>query len=168
MVVMAFAATNLLAYKVWYEPTMKKTTSERKAAERQAAFNAAEAGSAEAIAADRQWLERNEPEPTSVGRMKTKIQQLAENEALRNGLVIKRKTFGDEVIEPNFNYHRARFQIEVNGIESSIYRWLDRLHQPSDFRVVTYMRVNPQRDDDTRADCEVYLDQWFVPEGGEE
>lgn len=167
LVAMAFIAANLLGYKVWFEPTMAKLKQDRENAEREADFNLAEAGDAEILQKDRDWLERHEPQPNTVGRVKTSIQQLAEREATRMGLTLKRGGYGGEVIEPSFQYHRARYQIEVNGLESSIYRWLDRLHNPNEFRAVTYLRLSPQRDDATRADCEVYLDQWFVPEGGQ-
>jgi hypothetical protein len=140
---------------------------EMETAEREASFNEVEAASLDQIADDQAWLVNNEPEPTTVGTMQTRIQQLAENEALRAGLTVKRKSFGDEVVDPSLNYHRARFQIEVNGREEAIYRWLDRLHRPSEFRAVTYVRLSPQRNDATKADCEIYLDQWFVPRGGQ-
>lgn len=167
LVAMAFIAANFLGYKTWYEPKMTALNSAKDAAERTAAFNEAEASSLDLIASDRDWLTKNEPKPSSAGKMATSIQQLSENEAVRSGLTVKRKEFGDEVVDPNLNYHRVRFQIEVNGTESSIYRWLDRIHVPNQFRAVTFVRLSPQRDDPTRADCEVYLDQWFVPEGGE-
>lgn len=167
LVSMAFIGVNFVAYNMWYQPKMKAMQNARKAAESQVKFNEFEASLGSDVEAERAWLERFEPEPSSIGRMKTKIQQLAENEAIRAGLQVKRKDFGTDVIDPSLTYHRARFQIEVNGIESSIYRWLDRLHNPNEFRAVTYVRLNPQRDDNTRADAEVYLDQWFVPESTE-
>ena len=167
LVAMAFLAVNLLGYKMWYEPKMAQMQASMEAAEVKADANEGMGNILEAVKADKDWLERTEPQPSSVGLMKTKIQQLAENEAVRFGLTVKKKGFGSDIVDPSLYYHRARYDIEVNGSEASIYRWLDRLHNPNDFRVVTFVRMNPQRDDATRADCQIYLDQWFVPEGGQ-
>lgn len=166
LIAMAFIVANFLAYSAWYQPKMEALETAKEGAERKADFNEAEAGSLDLIQQDREWLERFEPQPTSAGKAATRIQQLAESEAVRSGLTIKRKDFGDQILDPALTYHRVRYQIEVSGAESSVYRWLDRLHSPNEFRAVTYVRLNPQRDDATRAECEVYIDQWFLPEGG--
>lgn len=167
LVAMAFLAVNFLGYRLWYQPKMAAMQTAMENAERKAESNESMGSVREALSADMDWLNRFEPKPSTVGKMKTRIQQLAENEAVRAGLTIKRKDFGGDVVDPSLYYHRARYDIEVNGTEASVYRWLDRLHNPNEFRVVTFVRLNPQRDDATRADCQVYLDQWFVPEGGQ-
>ncbi len=167
LVAMAFVAVNFLGYRLWYAPKMSALQAEQENAERQAESNESMGNVFSAVSDDMDWLNRFEPVPTSLGKMKTRIQQLSENEAVRAGLTIKNKGFGDDVVDPGLNYHRARYDIEVNGSESSIYRWLDRLHNPNEFRVVTFVKLEPQRDDATRADCKIFLDQWFVPEGGQ-
>lgn len=165
LVMMAFVAVNFLGYRMWYQPRLAEMEAATKAAERETLFNKVEVESLESKASDQAWLEKNEPKAASLGRMQTTIQQLAQNEALRAGLTEKRASFGDNVVDPALNYHRSRFRIEVNGEESAIYRWVDKLHNPSEFRAVTYVRLSPQNTDATKADAEVYLDQWFVPEG---
>lgn len=167
LVAMAFLVVNFLGYRMWYAPKMAATQSAMESAERKAEANEGMGNILDAISADRDWLERFEPKPTSLSKMKTRIQQLAENEAVRAGLTVKKKGFGDDIVDPSLSYHRARYEIEVNGTESSIYRWLDRLHNPNEFRAVTFVRTNPQRDDFTRADCQIYIDQWYIPEGGQ-
>lgn len=167
LVAMAFLAVNFLVYRMWYAPKMATMQTAMENAEQKAESNEGMGNAFDAFAADSDWLNRFEPKPTSVGKMQTRIQQLAESEAVRAGLTIKKKGFGAEIVDPSLNYHRARYDIEVNGSEASVYRWLDRLHNPNEFRVVTFVRMNPQRDDATRADCQIYLDQWFVPEGGQ-
>ena len=167
LVAMAFLAVNLLGYKMWYEPKMTQMQAAMEAAEVKAEANEGMGNILEAVSADKDWLERFEPTPNTAGKVQTKIQQLAENEAVRAGLTIKKKGFGPVISDPGLYYHRARYDIEVNGTEASIYRWLDRLHNPNEFRVVTFVRMNPQRDDLSRADCQIYLDQWFVAEGGQ-
>ncbi|GHC51044.1 hypothetical protein [Roseibacillus persicicus] len=165
LVVMAFLVVNFLAYRVWYAPKMAEMQATMESAEQKAEANEGMGAVLDAVAKDQEWLNRFEPKPTSEGKMKTRMQQLASNEAVRAGLKIKKEGFVDGVIDPNLHYHRARYDMEVNGTEASIYRWLDRLHNPNEFRVVTFVKLEPQRDDAERADCRIYLDQWFVPEG---
>lgn len=167
LVTMAFLAVNFLGYRMWYAPRMATLQASMETAERQAESNEGMGNVLEAVSADQDWLNRFEPDPASSGKMKTRIQQLAESQATRAGLTIKKKGFGPDIVDPSLKYHRARYDIEVNGTESSIFRWLDQLHNPNEFRVVTFVRLNPQRDDAKRADCQIYLDQWFVPEGGQ-
>lgn len=167
LVAMAFVAVNFMGYRVWYQPRLEAMETAARAAQRETDFNNVEVQSLEFITSDQAWLATHEPEPASIGRMKTTIQQLAQNEALRAGLTEKRVSFGDDVIDPGLNYHRSRFRIEVSGDEAAIYRWLDKLHNPSEFRAVTFVRLSPQATDATRADAEVYLDQWFVPESNQ-
>jgi Tfp pilus assembly protein PilO len=167
LVAIAFIVANFMAYRVWYQPRLAEMEQDMRTAQREASFNEVEVASLDQIANDQAWLVKNEPEPATVGAMQTRIQQLASNEALRAGLTVKRQDFGDPVIDPSLNYHRARIRIEVNGREEAIYRWLDRLHRPGEFRAVTFVRLSPQRNDATKADAEVFLDQWFVPKGGQ-
>ncbi len=165
LVTMAFVAVNFLGYKLWYAPKMAALLSTKNSAETKAEANEGMGNVLGIRQKDLDWLERFEPKPSSLGKMKTRIQQLAESEAVRASLTVEgRPKFGSDIVDPNLNYHRARYQITVNGPEASIYRWMDRLHNPNEFRVITYLRIKPQRDDATRADCEIYLDQWFVPE----
>lgn len=165
LVGMAFLAVNFLGYRMWYAPKMAALQSTMENAEQKAGANEGMGNILDAVKEDQDWLNRFEPKPNTVGKMQTRIQQLAENEALRANLTIKKKGFGEPIVEPSLHYHRARYDILVNGPESSIYKWLDRLHNPNEFRVVTFVLMSPQRDDLTRADCQIYLDQWFVPEG---
>lgn len=164
LVTMAFLAVNFLGYKMWYAPKLALMRADKQAAEDIAESNEVTGSHLDTFETEIRWLSDHEPKPSSLGQMKARIQQLAENEAKRAQLKIKDEDFGDDVIDPGLNYHRARYDIEVNGSEASIHRWLDRLHKPSEFRVVTFIRLKPQRDDPTRADCKIFLDQWFVPE----
>ncbi len=110
------------------------------------------------------WLEKNEPKEATEQETQTRLQQLLQREAQRNNLTIKRQKLQPSVVSPGLVYHRARIEIEVNGMEMSLYRWLDRVHSPTESRAVTFMRMNPQKDDDTKIDCQIIVEQWFAPE----
>jgi hypothetical protein len=77
---------------------------------------------------------------------------------------VKRRKIQPAIEHPSLAYHRARVEMEVSGSEKALYSWLDRLHSPVDFRAVTMIRLYPKRDDDTLVDCQVTVEQWFVPE----
>ena len=165
MVVIAFTAVNFLAYRVWYQPRMEKLENATATAQREIKINETEMASMESVQTDKDWLTRFEPKPMTTGKAQTRIQQLADNEAARRDLTRKDNTFGAEVVDPILNYHRVRYEMKVNGPEEKIYGWIDKIHNPNEFRIVSFVRLSPQRDDATRADCEIYIDQWFVPEG---
>lgn len=110
------------------------------------------------------WLEQYEPQPLPSQKAESQLEGLANLEAQRRGLTVKSRKIQPAVVDPILNYHRARVQLEVSGDEQNLYRWLDRLNAPTEFRTVTQMRVNPKRDDDTKVDCLVLIEQWFVPE----
>ena len=94
----------------------------------------------------------------------TGLQSLAEREAQRNQLTINSQRLQPSIEDPALHYHRARLELKVSGMEAGLYRWLSRLHVPEEFRAVTFMQLNPQRDDDTKIDCTVVVEQWFVPD----
>lgn len=166
LVTMAFVAVNFLGYKLWYQPKMTALQGAQASAESKASTNETMGNALSARQPDLDWIGRYEPKPTTLGKMRTKIQQLAENEANRAQLeIFGRGRFGDAVEGPTLSYHLARYELEVRGSEASIYRWLDRLHSPNDFRAISYLKITPVRDDLARATCKIYLDQWFVPEG---
>ena len=167
LVTMAFVAVNFLAYQMWYAPKMAEMKGAQETAEQKAKANEGISNIRGAFEKEIAWLDRFEPKPTSLGKMQTRIQQLSENEARSKGLTIKTNRFRDDVEGEGLDYHRARYEIEVNGTETQIYGWLDRLHNPNEFRVVTFIRLKPQRDDLTKADCQIYLDQYFVPESNQ-
>ncbi|MDE0826473.1 MAG: hypothetical protein OSA48_06670 [Akkermansiaceae bacterium] len=165
LVVAVFLIGNAMAFKVFYQPKMLRANSalsvaEGKRLERQGAMD-----SVDLFDKEIEWLKRYEPKAAAtVQQTQTKLQQLVEREAQRNSLEIKSQKLQPSIEYDGLTYHRARMEIEVNGMEAGLYRWLDRLHSPNEFRAVTFMRLNPQKGDDTRVDCQIVVEQWFVPE----
>ena len=50
------------------------------------------------------------------------------------------------------------YRFKVTGREDSLYRWLDRLQMPDQFKGVTFMRLAPDAKDDTKIDATVVVD----------
>jgi len=61
------------------------------------------------------------------------------------------------------HYHRVKYEIPVSGTEQALYAWLDRMQTPGEFRAVTFLRLSPNREDDTKIDATVIVEQWYVP-----
>jgi type II secretory pathway component PulM len=115
------------------------------------------------VAEEMIWLSENEPEPAASQDVQTALQKFAESEARSAGLTVKiqRPMPTDTTVGRHF--HRAKFQFSVTGTEESLYRWLDRVNVPAEFRIATQIRLNPNKEDDTKIDCVAVIEQWFVP-----
>lgn len=114
---------------------------------------------------DMEWLAKNEPQPSAPQDALSKLQQLVEREAQIAGLAIKpnsQKLLPTDETEGRY-YHRAKLQITVTGTEQALYSWFDRLNIPEQFRTATNIRLQPDREDDTKIDCTAVIEQWFPP-----
>ena len=159
-----FIIATVFAFKQIYQPKMKSAEARLQTAKSRLEINNVAIETVGMFEKEIQWLARYEPKPTNQQQTQTKLQQLVEREAQRNNLEIKRQKLQPSIEDPGLSYHRARMEIEVSGMESGLYRWLDRLHSPNEFRAITFMRINPQKSDDTKIDCQIVVEQWFVPE----
>jgi hypothetical protein len=114
------------------------------------------------VSQEMDWLAKYEPQPAASQEVQSTLQQLAEREALSSGLTIKnQRPLDTDTTGPN--YHRVKVQFEVFGTEKSLYSWFDRVNFPEQFRAVTLLRLGPNREDDTKIDSTVIVEQWFVP-----
>ena len=114
------------------------------------------------------WLSRNKPRPSSVQQAQTRLEQFVKGQARSQRLDIKSTKLQSSITDASLNYQRVRIQVTLNGLEQQLYSFLSRLHSPNDFRAVTVMRLNPQKNDDTRIDCQILVEQWISPLGSEE
>jgi len=125
---------------------------------------------AEAIHASREevesqmaWLAQHEPKPSESQPVLTALLELAEKDVPVVGL-----TFKTEKLLPTDQtghyFHRVKVSLTVVGPEHSLYTWFDHLNSPDNLRCVTYIRLSPNKDDDTLIDCTATVEQWFVPE----
>jgi hypothetical protein len=115
------------------------------------------------VAEEMIWLSENEPEPAASQDVQTQLQKFCESEAKSTGLTIKIQRPMPTDTTVGRHYHRAKFQFTVTGSEDALYRWLDRVNVPAEFRIATQIRLNPNKEDDTQIDCVAVIEQWFVP-----
>jgi hypothetical protein len=167
--ILVFVVLNLGVYKVWYAPRKEEAVKQKKEFVRMKGEAMDDLIAQESKRAEIEWLERNEQKQIkSSQKALADLEALANREAKRRGLTVKRVKPMTGIEGGKLEFSRARVEIEVSGREQVLFQWIDRLNSPSDLRTATSLRINPKKDDDTQVDCAVVLEQWFVPEGRDE
>ncbi len=156
-----FAILNLLGYKYY---AGQKTAIEGANVQALNKLKAAEmiSNSREEVAPVMEWINARQPRPSDFQIVQSTLQEFAEKEASNSGLTLKSQKLL-ETDKTGANYHRAKVQITLSGTEQALYRWFDRLNDIEKFRAVTFIRLAPNKDDDTKIDCTAIAEQWFVP-----
>lgn len=159
----AFLIVNLFLYFRVYEP--KKNSIRARIRQDQATVDNADIfmRMRDEVADEIEWLEKNQATVAPSQEVEAGLQRFAQTEATRNGLTIKRQRILPSIQEPGAMYHRARIDLEVSGREDALYRWIDRLQTPTEFRGITSLRLAPEREDDSLIDCKLVVEEWFIP-----
>ncbi len=118
--------------------------------------------SREAVESQMAWLANNEPKPSDYQPVQTALQQLAEKEVTVVGLTLKSQKLFPPEQSRELHYGRVKVELSVLGTEEALYRWFDHLNSPESLRCVTYIRLSPNKEDDTKIDCRAWVEQWFV------
>jgi outer membrane protease len=165
-----FGAAGVILLSLWgyksYENKRVQIGIDRKAAETALLEGQMFLASRDSIMDEIEWLAEHEPEPQASELVPTKLQSLASSEATNSGMTVKKMDIlPDRMIESAEvrRYKVAQVKFTVTGEERNLYAWLDRMHSPNDFRVISEITLSPNRDDDSKIDCIVTFDQWFVP-----
>ncbi len=106
------------------------------------------------------WLESAEGRPVSYQTANSNLQSFIKRSADRRGLTTKKEVILEKV--DSANYSRARVRYKVNGAEQQIQQWVLEIHKPRQLQVITKFDIQPQKNDLTKADCEVEVEKWFV------
>lgn len=165
-----FGAAGVILLSLWgyksYENKRVQIDIDRKAAETALMEGKMFLASRDSIMDEIEWLAEHEPEPQASELVPTKLQSLADSEATRAGMTVKKRDIlPDRMIESEEvrRYKVAQVKFTVTGEERNLYAWFDRMHSPNDFRVISEITLTPNREDDSQIDCIVTFDQWFVP-----
>jgi hypothetical protein len=159
-----FIVLNLFGYKQ-YDAKCEDFRREKAAATQALRDAKLFRDSSQHVAAEMDWLAAHEPPQSAAAQdIQNTLQQLAVKEAEKFGLEVKRQKLMPADETQGNHYNRAKVEFVVNGKEDALYKWLDSLHSPDQLRAVTSLRLSPDRDDDTKIDCTVVVDQWFVPQ----
>lgn len=163
MGLVGFLFLNLYAVR-WYRQKRESVTRERDQAELTLQNARSFLEMKEQFADEIDWVAKYEPAPAAVQEIDSALQKFSQEEALKAGLTVKRQKPQTAEKPEGASFHRARIEFQVTGTEAALYQWLDKLQSPQQFRAVTSLRLTPERDDDTKIDCTVIIEQWFVPQ----
>lgn len=111
------------------------------------------------------WLESNKPKPSTVMDQRDSLLNDARNTAVKNKLEVS-SLKPPQYLEPNTEspeYHRARIAMNFTCTDENLYKWLCEMNDPAKFRAVTMLKLTPNRQDNTKMDAEVQLEEWVVP-----
>jgi hypothetical protein len=157
----AFAILNVFGIS-WFRK--QRDTLAARVIEAEGGVMMAEAYSAkyDTVVAEMEWLAGHRPQPRAGQIVATELEQYASNQATTHQLTVKRRAI-KPVDESGRHFHRAKVEFNVTGKEDSLYRWLDRLQMPDQFKAITFLRLSPDAKDDTLIDCTVEVEQWYAP-----
>ena len=161
----AFALLNVFAIKT-FKDYKKKIAARLADAEAKVEVAGAYNTKYDTVADQMDWLTDNLPEPKMGPSVRSQLEQYATNQAKAASLEVKRTRMLDEDTTGS-RFHRARVEYEVTGTEASLYRWLSKLYMPEKFSAITHLRLSPNTADDTKIDCKVTAEQWYLPLTGE-
>lgn len=160
--VAGFLVLNLLGFN-WFTDYRAKIERDRKKAQSELNIAKQFLASREQVLGEMDWLVDHEPKAAAIQDVQTNLQQLAEREARSRGLTIKaQKLLPGDV--SGVYYHRAKVEFSVSGPDQALIGWIDRLQVPTEFRAVTALVMLPNKEDDTKLDAKLTIEQWFVPQ----
>jgi hypothetical protein len=165
-----FAVTGAILLLLWgyqsYTSFRVRLQSDRMLAETELREAELYMASRQTILDEIDWLTQHEPQPQAGEQVPTKLQQLASAEATRAGMLVKKmEILADRTAESaeKTHYKVGQVKFTVTGEEKNLYLWFDRMHSPNDFRAISQLTLSPNREDDSKIDCQVVFDQWYVP-----
>jgi hypothetical protein len=158
----AFVLLNVFGIK-WFMDKKAALSADLAIAEEKVLLSETFSGKYDTVLSEMEWIGAKAPEPRSVQIVNAELQQYVENQAKTHQLEIKRQGIktGEQTGQ---HFHRSKVEFNVTGKEDSLYRWLDRLQMPDQFRAITFLRLSPDAKDDTLIDATVEAEQWFVPQ----
>ncbi|MGB0291220.1 MAG: hypothetical protein ACPGIA_01435 [Luteolibacter sp.] len=109
------------------------------------------------------WLRNHLPDPAEYENVQTALQAFCEAEASRFNLALTEIPLRNRQEQTGGHFQRVRMNYKLTGLEQDLYRWLDRINMPNQFRASTRLILSPNKEDDTRIDCQATVEQWFIP-----
>ena len=117
----------------------------------------------EVIAAEREWLSLNQPEPIDFELQQSQLLEFLNSSASGQSIVPVKP-----VLRPQEDlggvFQRCEIQLEAQANEEQLYNWLVAVHQPSAFRAVTSLKlkVDPKDRDSGVLTCILGTEQWLI------
>lgn len=118
------------------------------------------------IKEEKQWLQGHEPQPQTYEDVQTELQSFLMSAGERAGLspfsqqLIPNKNLEEDLVS---HYNRVRIQISAQGDQEKIFQWLVSIHQPDQFRAITYLKIEANQKVEGEVICHIIAEQWLVP-----
>lgn len=108
-----------------------------------------------------QWLDEHQPILKDALEANQELTQAGESARAR-GL----ETLQRQLLEPESGalYHQLGFTMTVRGPLHAVFRWLHRLQHPQEFRVVSSLKVAPDKEDPSLIVATVQVWRWYRPD----
>ncbi|MEI6536381.1 MAG: hypothetical protein WCN98_13625 [Verrucomicrobiaceae bacterium] len=106
-----------------------------------------------------EWLVQHQPVAKSELDADNELFETLVKNALTDGVTIVNKQFLEPV--KNEFYHQRGVTLTVKGDLASVFHWIYSVQSPTEFRVVPYLKITPDKDDLTKVDCSVKFWRWY-------
>lgn len=160
----AFFILNIFLFTS-YQAGMQKKRSQLNNGTKQLKQMEADLAVWDSQAQDVEWLSNNQPGMGVHGNIGADLVKETVTVAQRHGVKLPALPSPLPADNEEFGvYQSARVKVKANAMDDQLYKWLTDLQDPERSRSITSLRISPQRDDQTRVDCELEVAQWFTPE----
>ena len=107
------------------------------------------------------WLTEHQPVLKTRLDAESDLFNTLRDRAQNEGLTIT----NNQLQEPQKNdaYNQFGVTLTVKGNLASVFRWIYGVQSPTDFRVVPYLKITPDKDDDKKVVCAVQFWRWYQP-----
>lgn len=147
-----------------YQASMKQKRSALSTGAGQLKQMKEELASWESQQEDLQWLQENPPTEGHHGKIGAELATYTEKSANRFQVNLKvRPSPQREDADESGAYRSSRVKVAASAMDRELYNWLADLQDPQKSRSVTFLRITPERDDQSRVDCVLEVTQWFSP-----
>ena len=160
--VAGFAVVNFVGLSL-YKKTAAKISDRKAVAERDLTDLGMFQASREQRLDEMDWLQTHLPDPAEYENVQTALQAYCEAEARRFNLTLTEIPSRKRQEQVGVHFQRVRMNYKLSGMEVDLYRWLDRINTPNQMRASTRLILSPNKEDDTRIDCQATVEQWFIP-----
>ncbi|MGB0992411.1 MAG: hypothetical protein ACPG32_08075 [Akkermansiaceae bacterium] len=114
-----------------------------------------------------EWYDNNQPVEGTFLEVQAKLHKFVTQSM---GSKVEKKSIVAQSADSELSggYQKTTMKVLVSAYDPDLYRWICTLQSPKDFRSVTYIKIEPQRNDKTRVDCELNITQWFIPKSSDD
>ncbi|WP_156817087.1 hypothetical protein [Rubritalea marina] len=115
------------------------------------------------IADEMQWVADHEPEPIDFEQQQSQLLEFLSNSAADQSIVPTKPELSPQK-DLGGKFQRCKIQLEAEAGESQLYRWLVKVHKPSEFRAVTSIKLKADPKDRASGllTCTLGTEQWLI------